>query len=60
MQRSDASDVLTVPRPPSAPQLALRFYDPLTGSVTLDGVPLSDLNVDSFVSPVSASVAIVS
>jgi len=41
-------------------QLALRFYDPITGSVTLDGVPISDLNVNSFVSssslPLSFSV----
>ena len=29
-------------------QLALRFYDSLSGSVTLDGKPLSDLNVNSF------------
>ncbi|KAL7417152.1 ste6-like protein [Mrakia frigida] len=34
-------------------QLALRFYDPLTGSITLDGVPISDLNVNSFREQVS-------
>jgi len=28
--------------------LVERFYDPLSGIVTLDGVPLEDLNVASF------------
>lgn len=31
-------------------QLALRFYDPLAGSITLDGVPISDINLNSYVS----------
>jgi ABC-type multidrug transport system fused ATPase/permease subunit len=34
-------------------QLASRFYDPLAGSVTLDGIPLNELNVSSFRSCIS-------
>jgi ATP-binding cassette subfamily B (MDR/TAP) protein 1 len=34
-------------------QLIERFYDPLTGSITLDGVPISDLNLNSYRSQVA-------
>ena len=29
-------------------QLAERFYDPLSGSITIDGQPISDLNVQEY------------